>query len=326
MEKVSVIVPIYNVEQYLAKCINSIISQTYDNIEIILVDDGSTDMCPLICDNYAKIDERIIVIHKANGGLSDARNAGIELASGDYITLIDSDDYIAKDYIETLRNFIKKNNADISICDFATFNDKGFIKLANKSSFYSKVYTAEQALECALLGRPFLFSAWGKMYKKHLFNEIRYPKDKIFEDLGTTYKLFDKCKVITFINVKLYYYYIRNNSISYSRFSYKKMDMLYFAKELNEFIRKKYPRILYSSKIRICISAIDLLRDIGVENDHKLNQYRNYCFYELKKNRKKLIFNFKVNFKYKIFAILSFFGEKSIAKFEKINRHRKGIS
>ena len=209
--KISVIVPVYKVEKYLTHAVDSIINQTYKNLEIILVDDGSPDLCGKICDEYAKKDARIKVIHKENGGLADARNAGIDIAEGDFFGFVDSDDYLAPDMYERLLHNLIENDAQISMC-------LAYIVYDDDMSFYDikkgeiKVFSEGEILENLFCGCLNNF-AWNKLYKKELFQSIRYPKGKIYEDLFTTYKLFGLCKKVVFDGSKLYYYRIRKDSI-----------------------------------------------------------------------------------------------------------------
>ncbi len=213
--KISVIVPIYNVENYLNRCVDSILNSTYKNLEIILVDDGSTDNCSKICDDYLKKDSRIQVVHKKNGGLSDARNKGLDLATGEYISFIDSDDCINKNMLSYLMKILLKNSCDIAVCDFSIFYDKfpNDVMLLNDSDDY-KILSSKKALSLLLYGSESHGDyAWNKLYKKKLFDDIRYPVGKKMEDIGTTYKLYYKADRIVISNKKLYYYFQRNDSI-----------------------------------------------------------------------------------------------------------------
>lgn len=225
-ELISVIVPIYNVEKYLNKCIESIINQSYSNLEIILVDDGSKDSSGIMCDSYILKDKRIKVIHKENGGLSDARNVGLDKAKGEYIVFIDSDDWIDEKMIEILYNIIKKNNSDISICDyFLAYNEeiqtqKEDIEIINLSNIEALKTIYDKDLGVCMI------VAWNKLYKRNLFkDDIRYPYGKIHEDEFTTYKLLYKAKKISYTNQKMYYYRQRKNSIT-STFTKKRLDCL----------------------------------------------------------------------------------------------------
>lgn len=219
---ISVVVPIYNVEDYLEKCIDSLLNQTYTNLEIILVDDGSPDSCPLICEKYAKIDDRIIVIHKSNGGLSDARNFGIDKATGKYVSFIDSDDYIDKRYIEVLYQLIMDTNSDISIVSANVVypNDIMVPNLMNLSDTAIRVYDKDTAIR-ETLKVNLSQNAWGKLYRLDLFDEIRFPVGLLYEDLAIVYRLLEKSTQITYADIKLYNYLVRDNSIMRSAFSIK---------------------------------------------------------------------------------------------------------
>ncbi|WP_022757258.1 glycosyltransferase family 2 protein [Butyrivibrio fibrisolvens] len=226
---VSVIVPIYNVEDYLPKCIDSIICQTYKNIEIILVDDGSPDSCGQICENYKKKDSRIKVIHKENGGLSDARNAGICRAKGSYYVFIDSDDYIHERMIETLVEGVVSTGADIAVCSFKNVKEDEIIDI------HSGINTGSYKLISEDIDRLSYFYgdkyteftvAWNKIYPASFFKEIKYPKGKIHEDEFTTYKLLELAKKIAYIDVPLYYYVSRSSSIMGEEFSLKRLHRL----------------------------------------------------------------------------------------------------
>ena len=208
---ISLIIPVYKVEKYLEKCIQSVINQTYENLQIILVDDGSPDNCGKICDEYAKKDHRIEVIHKSNGGLSDARNKGLEIAKGEYIGFVDSDDYIEADMYEVLYNLLKQYNADVSICNFYTVS-QGKISIKNADNGINE-YNRIEILKEILLDKNIQSYAWNKLYKKELFDEIKYPIGKKYEDIGTTFYLLEKCNKIVVTGKSEYYYINRQDSI-----------------------------------------------------------------------------------------------------------------
>ena len=208
---ISIIIPVYKVEEYLEKCIESVLKQTYTNLQIILVDDGSPDNCGKICDEYAKKDSRIEVIHKANGGLSDARNVGISKAKGRYIGFVDSDDYIKEDMYEILLNLIKKYDADVSICNLYDVID-GNECIRNKENGIRE-YSRIDILKEILLDKNIQSYAWNKLYKKELFDEIKYPIGKKYEDIGTTFYLFEKCNKIVVTSEPEYYYLKRADSL-----------------------------------------------------------------------------------------------------------------
>lgn len=224
---ISIIVPIYNVERYLKRCVDSIRKQTYSNIEIILVDDGSPDGCPKMCEEYAVMDDRIVVIHKENGGLSSARNAGIELASGEYIAFVDADDVINKKYIEILYHICEENGCDIAQCEFISVPEE-FVKAEVKDECQVSIISSKDALynSCKEVDAVKYNVTWNKLYKRDLFAEIRFPNGKIHEDEFTTYKIFYCAKKIAIVNAYLYYYVQRDDSIMNRKFSLARLNVL----------------------------------------------------------------------------------------------------
>jgi glycosyltransferase involved in cell wall biosynthesis len=227
-ELITIIVPVYKVEGLIHRCLNSIQSQTYKNIEVILVDDGSPDHCGEICDLYEKSDCRFKVIHKANGGLSDARNHGLDIARGDYILFVDSDDWIHKQHVEKLYQLMKETDSEIAVCNFTKYAEKvrkaknrnsEDLKSGNQKSDYTEEniyqYTNIEAL-MELMGN---FSiqmvvAWGKLYKRELFHKLRFPVGRLHEDVFITYKLIYRAKRIVLTTAPLYYYWQRADSIT----------------------------------------------------------------------------------------------------------------
>lgn len=220
---VSVIVPCYNVEQYLPQCIDSILNQTYKNLEVWLIDDGSPDNCGAICDEYAKKDTRIKVIHKKNGGLADARNVALDVMTGEYVVCVDSDDYISPTHIEGLYHLIEKYGADVSVNTFCSFYEGASPNPSPKSA-KDWVLDGLHATEMMFYQEHFDTTAWGKMYKASLFDGIRYPKGLLFEDLPTTYRLLLKAKKVVFNDEQSYFYLLRSNSIEGAAFSPHKLD------------------------------------------------------------------------------------------------------
>ena len=219
-EKITVIVPVYNVENYLNKCLDSIIKQTYKNLEIIVVNDGSTDNSGTICQEYAQKDERIVYIEKENGGLSDARNAGLERMTGSYVTFVDSDDWIELDYVETLYTKIIEYQADIAVGNYYSFNESEgmFYFHILGDSYYEKVYDNvsifENLYESQEMKSFALISAWGKLYKAGLFEQLRFDIGKLGEDGYLNQKIYLLAEKIVYIHKGIYSYRIRNNSLS----------------------------------------------------------------------------------------------------------------
>ena len=214
-EKITVIIPIYKVEKYLDRCMKTVLAQTYSNLEIILVDDGSPDTCPKLCDEYAVKDARVKVIHKENGGLSDARNVAIDIAQGKYIGFVDSDDYIQNDMFEKMYYAAKEYNADIVICGHYV-ERKNTLSIEEKPYDEVVVYDSIEAQTELIKDTNMKSYAWDKLYKAELFDGVRYPKGRNYEDIATTYLLFENSNRICRIPELLYYYQIREDSISYN--------------------------------------------------------------------------------------------------------------
>lgn len=213
---VSVIVPVYNVEQYLEQCINSILGQTYKNLEIILVDDGSTDKSGIMCEQYALADNRVVVIHKENGGLSDARNVGMAIAKGDYIGFVDSDDYIHCDMYKVLTDLLEQNNADIAIANWCGFNDKEGEKIYEERTGNILTFEDLETLEFLIYGKneyKISLSVWDRLYRREIIEEFRFPKGMCYEDVVWSTKVFYKAQKSVYIDRNLYYYRRRDSGI-----------------------------------------------------------------------------------------------------------------
>lgn len=238
MPKLSIIVPVYKVEQYINKCIDSILNQTFTDFELILVDDGSTDNCGKICDKYAKKDERVRVIHKENSGLSDARNTGIEVATGEIIGFIDSDDWIEPCMYAEMLNYMEENNLDI-VCADTNQVKEGKVKFKPRYS-KNKIWSRNEAI-CEILNGTLDNAAWNKIYKRNVIGDVRYPKGRIYEDVATTYKFIYNSQKVGYISKAYYNYLKRKGSIVASGFNSKSRydcflgyrERLNFAKEHN---------------------------------------------------------------------------------------------
>ena len=235
---ISVIIPIYNVEKYLRKCIDSVLAQTYTKLEIILVDDGSLDNCGKICDEYAEKDERVKVIHKKNGGLSSARNYGLEVARGEYISFIDSDDWVAPTFIEILLKTLQEQQVKISAVGYF-FVGPAKIKRESISPNKQKkqIISSQRAVQ---LGFESLgFFAVNKLYARELFAGISFPQGQLYEDIATIYKVFLKTDKIALYDEPLYYYnHFNMTSITKNKFSVKKLDYFKSCAEVLSYAQK----------------------------------------------------------------------------------------
>lgn len=282
---ISVIVPIYNVESYLAICIDSIIKQTYQNFEVILVDDGSTDKSGEICDEYSLKDERIKVIHKVNGGLSSARNTGIEEADGSLFAFIDSDDYIEPVFLETLYHRLMEKDADICECSFFRLKHN---KLIPERFFHSETLDNETAVR-RLFASPYesFVVTWNKLYKRSLFEKIRFPEGKLQEDEFTTYKLIYQSRKIAYVNQYLYIYRIRENSIMKSGMSVEKAEVLDCIGEIEAYfqlhkVNMRNEIIFHEFSLQI------VLLNLMVESNHYNPQLWKRIKNNIRKNKKVL--------------------------------------
>ena len=282
---ITVIVPIYHVEKYLHRCVDSILNQTYENLEIILVDDGSGDACSSICDEYAGRDSRIVVIHKGNGGLSDARNAGIEIAKGQYLAFVDSDDYIHKDMYKILMKEILESNAEVSICSYKyVYDNKEKETDAEYADDYNKeVMDGIQAQHQYYNGRKQLelTVAWNKLYKKNLFDNLRYPKGKIFEDEFTTYKALYESKTICFIDLPLYYYLQRKDSIIGGMNGCRDSKVVEAYLKRIDFYREKNEEALWRKGVMHCLHMMCYFNSNCVHEDSRDNDINRYYRKEL---------------------------------------------
>lgn len=301
MDLVSVIVPVYNVEKYLEKCINSILAQTYIAIEIILVDDGSTDTSGLICDQYATKDERVIVVHKSNGGLSDARNKGLEVCSGKYLTFVDSDDYITQDYVAYLKEMLDSEDADISVVDFTHIESQ----LKTKDKAIVKKYAQEEMIS-ALLYQEISTSANAKMYKRELFDNICFPEGKLYEDIISTYCLFKNANRLVYSPIKKYYYYVRDNSIVRSSFNSKKMDYIDNCIFVLNDVSVEFPELIAAAESRLLWADIHIWVNIDEPKKYDLEFKRAKKL--IKKYRGTVLRNPMVRNKNKFVILLTFFG------------------
>lgn len=211
---VSLIIPVYNVEAYLRECLDSVINQSYSNLEIIIVNDGSTDGSLNVCEEYAAKDERIRVISQKNGGLSSARNTGLDSAKGLYIGFIDSDDSVHTTFVECLMDAISESKSRIAVCDFSS----DIKQLANMDNG-KVILSSNEAVSGLLDDYGYKCFAWNKLYQKELFTDERFPVGKIYEDIKIMYRLFARVSTIAYVKQPLYYYRQRSNSITKSRFT-----------------------------------------------------------------------------------------------------------
>lgn len=299
---ISVIIPVYNAENYLKRCLDSVINQTYKNLEIILIDDGSTDNSGEICDEYAKTDNRIKVIHKENGGVSQARNEGLRVATGEYIGFLDSDDFILHNMYENLIKQLELNDADISICGFAKEIEKG------KFEPYFKydtdcVFDRDEALKNLLQNKYYSCSCSDKLLKRSLLDNIFFDENIThYEDLLFLWQVIKKAKTVAFTS-NVYYYYTTNvGSATQSKFSLKKMSMIDVCEYILEDSKSVSPEIYNVARTEFVRNNL-MCAKAAVNS--KFNDKASICNLRLNvKNNLKHFLNSYLSFGYKIRAVL----------------------
>lgn len=305
---ISVIIPVYNVETYLDKCLNSVVNQSYTNLEIILVNDGSTDRSRDICQKYSSKDARIKMINKENGGLSDARNYGLKNVSGKYVTFVDSDDYLELDYVEYLYNLIKSGPYKMSLVSiFNDYSDSGAIVDRGNGNVFS--ISGKIAIEMMCYHNLIDTCAYAKLFDINIMNDFAFPKGKTYEDIGSIYLLFDRCPIINCGMVSKYHYVIRKDSITTKKFNKAKLDLLEMTDSMATYVNEKYPEIKKATlrrQIYARFSTINQMLDIYDEKNilvrNELVEYvRKYSYAVLLDNKaplrdKMAVIMMKINF------------------------------
>lgn len=315
---ISVIVPCYNVEAFLDKCVESVVGQTYQNLEIFLVDDGATDSTTQICDDWAKKDNRINVIHKTNGGLSDARNVAIDVATGEYLVFVDSDDYIPSDHIEFLYQLLIKYDADISVCTSISFYE-GNLPQEDLNYVTEGVESSMRGIEMMFYQKVFDNTAWGKLYKRKLFKDIRYPYGLIYEDLATTYKLFAIAQNIAYSTAPKYYYLLRSNSLDGGSMSSKRFESAVKILEQLKEDKDRYDQSVQRAfRCRILSFSFHILLQLSGAEKEKQKIMLQY----IKENRKDVLFNTRPRLKARVASVLSYGGIGLINLFKKYGKSR----
>lgn len=305
---ISVIIPVYNVERYLNECLNSVLVQTFHNIEIILVNDGSTDKTEEICDEFAKKDNRVHVFHKGNTGVASSRNVGVDLASGDFIIFVDGDDVADNQLIEVLYDNLMKYNADISICGLKTFDKKRPESVHKKQE--TIVMNNIEAIESMFYQRHFDTGPVAKLYKSSIVKKNRFPDGKIFEDLYTVYKFLNDAEKVVF-TPEVYYYYRQNEiSLMHKDFENSILDELLAIDEIEDFVNNEHPELETSFLSRKFSSYCQVFGWIPENNNNdELAKKKNHIWVFIKIYRIKMMKDKKARSKNRLAAMLSFGGE-----------------
>lgn len=250
---ISVIIPVYNVEEYLDRCLMSVVKQSYKELEIILVDDGTKDSSGRMCDTWAEKDDRIKVIHKPNGGLSSARNSGLDIITGKYVMFVDSDDVLSEKLISTLYTRLTESQSDLSICDPLHIFDNTPPKFEDTGE--TRILEPVVAIQEMWYQKSFLASAWGKLYKSELFNDIRFTVGRFYEDIDIMHEIFWKCNKIAYCNAKLYGYVHRDESITTQKFSQKDLDIFIISNKILRFATENDKTLLPAAKSYATVAA-----------------------------------------------------------------------
>lgn len=305
--EISIIIPIYNSMPYLEACIESVKSQTYKNIEIILVDDGSTDESYQYCDMVAKSDSRVLVIHKKNGGLSSARNAGIKIASGKYITFLDSDDYLSTDFVKKTLKLCQNNDAEIAILNMKYIVENEAEEINDEVNHKQLIFDSENAIKESLIQKRYTCSAPGKIYQKDLFKEIEFPEGNLSEDLAICHVVLDEANRIVYSYEYGYYYRQHAESIMHV-FNERRMDALKWALEIEDFCLDRYPDLSHIAKARTFNVSVHLLLDL-LKDQKEHRKIKNILWKQIKRTRKTTIISRDVRLVDKIAALLSYGGD-----------------
>lgn len=322
---ISIIVPVYNVEPYLNRCIDSILQQTYKNLEIILVDDGSKDQCSAICDSYGALDVRIVVIHKENGGLSDARNAGLAIATGEYIAFVDSDDYIHPRMMERLLYHLNEANAEIAVCNIQYTDDRDDVEeqLQRKINEKKEILLDRKNAQLVYFNndmKVLMTVAWNKLYKSYLFKHIKFPVSKVHEDEFVTFQLLYRAGKVTYFNEVLYYYYQKADSIM-GKFNVKRFDLfeayrvkMKFFLEQEEYLLCKRTMFLY---FRMLAQYMKWSKAAGFDADELIRQQHSKLESIVQKNKKNLSFSLGERIECLIFfsSIHAYYGMWNVYKY-----------
>ena len=263
-ERVSVVVPIYNIESLLENCVRSVLRQTHQAIEVVLVDDGSTDRSGQMCDEIARTDERVVVIHQPNGGLSDARNCGIGAATGEFITFIDGDDFVSEDYVELLLEPFAIDGVDLSSIGFVrVLGDSLRSTLPGTAGAVEfGVWEREHALKQLFLQRGMTTSAWGKMCRRELLDGIEYPVGAIHEDLPVTHRLVSRARRVAVVHAVAYYYVQRSGSITAQADVDRRLPAVRFALEAIETVRLSHPALEPAARVRAYMECVYLVSQV----------------------------------------------------------------
>lgn len=283
---ISILVPVYNVERYLARCIESILAQTFSDYEVVLVNDGSTDNSGLLCDRYAEKHDCIRVIHQKNAGLAEVRNVSLAAARGEYVTFVDSDDAIEPEYLEVLFRDLQETGSDISICSWSEVSNDGERRELtwDHKEDGLQVWTKEEAVKSLLYQKSIDNNTWGKLYRKSVLENVVYPAGRLYEDIASTYKALLNADRVCYRPQALYLYTTNITGISQSAFSPRRMDLIDMAEGMYSDIRARFPAYKRAACARLMRAYIHVYLQIPncaefmAHKDRVFKGIRKLCF------------------------------------------------
>ncbi|MBQ7360638.1 MAG: glycosyltransferase [Lachnospiraceae bacterium] len=317
---VSIVIPIYNVEEYLRTCLDSILKQTYDALEVLMVDDGSKDASGQICDEYQSKDSRFVAIHKENGGAADARNVALDRCTGEYVTFIDGDDYVAPDFVERLVALTEKCDSDIAICGWNNVSETK-VEPFCKNSGAIKEYETEQALEALLYQEDFDTAMWPKLYKTSLFEGIRFPKGNLYEDIAIIYEVFLKAAKVAFEDYAGYYYLLRESGTTLMKFRKDKMDLIDVVETMEKVLCDKYPDLKKAAASRVVRANFHIYMQIPQTQEYV--EERRRIEHNIKSRRSVVLKDARTKRGTKVALVLTLFGFRFFLKFKALKNMGK---
>lgn len=305
---ISVIIPVYNVEDYFSQCMDSVLSQSYEKLEIIVVDDGSIDGSGKMCDDYASKDSRVRVIHRENGGQSVARNSGMEVATGDFISFVDSDDVLHPDYFKVLMGLMTSADVDISSVGMVRFSDKPDFLMRHICNPSTKIMTGEEAMESILYQNMLDASPCCKLFKKKVIENLRFPEGIIYEDLALIYRIYEQSRKVIHCKSEYYFYRMHSGSTT-GNFSLRRADVLDVTDEIVAYIGTHHPQLLPAAKDRKFSANMNILMLMtrrGISSPELIAR----CWSNIRLLRWKSMSNSKVRLKNRVGAMMTLPGLK----------------
>lgn len=305
---ISVIIPVYNVEDYFSQCMDSVLSQSYEKLEIIVVDDGSIDGSGKMCDDYASKDSRVRVIHRENGGQSVARNSGMEIATGDYIAFVDSDDVLHLDYFKVLMGLMTSADVDISSVGMMRFSDKPDLLMKHICNPSTKIMTGEEAMESILYQNKLDASPCCKLFKKKVIGNLRFPEGIIYEDLALIYRIYEQARKVIHCKSEYYFYRIHSGSTT-GNFSLRRADVLDVTDEIVAYIGTHHPQLLPAAQDRKFSANMNILM-LMTRSEISSPELIARCWSNIRRLRWKSMSNSKVRLKNRVGAMMTLPGLK----------------